>query len=313
MNRETLLSLKRSDLVKLAAREGIRGRSRMKKAELVDALAVARPSIETDAGRGSGGPAGDRVEVAAREPVPSARERTGVGTGQWAEPKPSSRPAPPPLPEEASELRPPPATGRLSLVARDPDWLHAWWSYRPHEVDRVSAAAGAGRLQLRLHRFVDGTWTEIQRVRVPSDARNWYMRAGLPGEAFEAELGFEDEKGRFHLLARSRRATAPDGSSRAAGPAEFVTIPYDRLFAELLEFIGRHLPGRRDIAAALREIQRRGIETPFPMEGPPPWTVEQERSMGEATPAEAAAPASRRSWSGRPTSSRMPRSGQSSP
>lgn len=309
MKRDDLEKLKKTDLLKRAARAGIRGRSRMTKAALVDAL-LSVASHGDDARPAPAPSRGDRVELAARAPVPSAQERMGVGAGERGA---TARTTPPPLAEETSDLRPPPVLGRLSLVARDPDWLYAWWDYRQHELDRVRAAADSGRLQLRLHQFVEGNWSEVQRVRLPFEARNWYIRAGLPGAVFEAELGFEEAEGRFHLLARSRRACAPDDAPQAAGPVEFVTIPFDRLFGELLEFIRRYLPDRSDIAAALREIQRRGITTPFPMEAPPPWSSAQEQSVRDATPSEAASPASRRSWSGRPTSPGGPLSGRSSP
>ena len=318
MKREVLQQLKRADLLERAKRAGIRGRSRMTKAALVDALLDAAEPAGPPTGRvpdAGPTPRADRVELAARAPVPSCRERPGAA-GAAGNVAPAAAAPPLTLPTPAgqdADLRPLPALNRVWLTARDPDWLYAWWDYGPHQLDAVRAAAGAGRLQLRLHRFGDGDWHEVQRVRIPFDARNWYLRAGLPGAVFEAEIGLEDQAGSFHLLARSRRAEAPDSASRADVPVEVVTIPFDHLFGELLDFIRRYLPGRSDIAAALREILNRGIQTPFPVEAAPPWSPAQDESMRRTTPPEAAAPGSRRSWSGRPTSPRGPLSGRSSP
>ncbi len=309
--RDSLESLTRRDLVRRAAELGIRGRTRMRKAELIRAIVRAeetpRPTSPAPAssrrktGSRTPGTAAETRGKAAPEALRTPQTPPGPEHGErFLEPQPYETTTEPPA--EPGAVREP--EGGIHLLARDPDWLFAWWEYRPGQAKAAREAARRGRLQLRLHRFENGRWTEVFRTAVPENARNWYIRAGTPDAGFEAEIGYEDDRGVFRLLGRSRRVTTPRAAPGAEEEPRFVTIPFDLPFAQLLEYVRRYMPGRRDLARALYELQELGTEAPFPRAPAPSWSERQRGAMHSTLPREAGEPGSRVSASGRPFSSR---------
>ncbi|MBI4341300.1 MAG: DUF4912 domain-containing protein [Candidatus Omnitrophica bacterium] len=150
---------------------------------------------------------------------------------------------------------------RIVLMVKDPWWLFAYWEIQPsveraakmqllpHEVAglqtilRVYDVTGRHYPDEPAHRFSD--------VGLSGMATNWYLHTDAPDRAFIVEIGLLTTTGRFLLLARSNRVTAPRfGPSDAIDEAWLTTDEaYWRLFGATAVGIGASQSGSAHILA----------------------------------------------------------------
>ena len=126
-------------------------------------------------------------------------------------------------------------------MVKDPWWLYAYW-----EVQAGTERAARGQLLpqevpglqsvLRVHDVTgvdfpaqpSNSW---QDIGLSGLATNWYIHTNQPGRAFIVDLGLLANNGRFILLVRSNRVTAP-----AFGPSAIIDEAWmidDELFWKL--------------------------------------------------------------------------------
>ena len=108
---------------------------------------------------------------------------------------------------------------RITLMVKDPWWLFAYWEVSPPTERAV-------RSQLLPHEIADLQTVlrvyDVTDVEFPSQpahhafdislsglASNWYIHTNAPNRSFLVEIGLLTAAGRFLLLARSNRVTAP--------------------------------------------------------------------------------------------------------
>ena len=182
---------------------------------------------------------GERRRMSAAIRQPERRQRTHTGSpqspaaGKATLSLPSGRPAPRgvPAPSWPSQATPSRAaeqpfsipTGygddRIVLMVKDPWWLYAYWEIQ-------SSTERAARSQLLPHE-VAGLQSilrvyDVTDVNFPSQpahrsfdiglsglATNWYIHTNAPNRSFIVEIGLLTNNGRFLLLVRSNRVTAP--------------------------------------------------------------------------------------------------------
>ena len=108
---------------------------------------------------------------------------------------------------------------RIVLMVKDPWWLFAYWEIQP-QTERAARSQLLPQevigLQsiLRVH-DVTGIEFPAQRAHQSFDvalsglATNWYVQTNAPGRSFIVDIGLLTNNGRFRLLARSNRVTAP--------------------------------------------------------------------------------------------------------
>lgn len=106
----------------------------------------------------------------------------------------------------------------ITLLARDPHWVHAYWEIAhaddQHLRDRIGAAAQDAVYALRVYDTTliefDGSnanhWFDID---VGGDANNWYINLWSDNITCCAEIGLRMADGAFHALARSNFVTTP--------------------------------------------------------------------------------------------------------
>jgi len=115
----------------------------------------------------------------------------------------------------------------IVLMVKDPWWIYAYWEIQqgteraaraqllPHEaadlktVLRVYDVTGVDFPAQSAHRSVD--------IALSGLAMSWYIETNAPGRSFIVEIGLLANNGRFILLARSNRVTAP-----RFGPSEII-------------------------------------------------------------------------------------------
>jgi hypothetical protein len=188
-------------------------------------LLVPPPAASTTA------PPAPRAEVV-RAPAP----QESAGDGAAPHTRAPQQPGPYHLADEAL----PHAFGddRITLLCKDPHWLHAYWEITPrnYERGRRELASAEALLALRVFHYATHDaqspegWFDID---VNEGARNWYVNGGRPGASFEVEIGLRSPDGRFVPLARSNRACAPTDRMSDVLDEEWLSLAeeYEQMYA----------------------------------------------------------------------------------
>ena len=180
--------------LRLIARDlDIQGRSSMRKAQLVEAIAqhvekVSTPPADSAQASIAGGFYCPALQVTAKKLLHhhcNNLPRTDVANHNE---QPTADPGLP-LPEHYNH-------NRLQLMVQDPHHLHAYWEVDPGQVDRLQQHVG-GHLVLVV--FSGENQQEIRRVDVTSGG---YYLAVAGGRTYSAELALQDTTGRLVSLLR---------------------------------------------------------------------------------------------------------------
>ena len=154
---------------------------------------------------------------------------SGPATSTWARQEFATRAAAPgwtPQPPPAASAGEAPyaipsgyGDDRIVLMVKDPWWLYAYWEIQPateraarnqllpqdvaglRSVLRVCDVTGIDFPEQPAHRSFD--------IALSGLAINWFIHTDAPGREFLVEIGLLTQAGRFLLLARSNRVTAP--------------------------------------------------------------------------------------------------------
>ncbi len=226
-----------SDLRAMARDTGVRGFSRMTKAELVAALAAGNavrtpkaPVKRTTAAAGARARTTAPKRPATRAP---ARQRA-TEAGQAPAPIPETAHVPA-LPARMAPARPDEGLGllpdgygedRIAVVPRDPEWAFIHWEVSEATWRTAEDRAGGGRATLRVVFEAEGGARDHSDADVHPRQGRYYARVPRPGCTVSAEVGVLDSRGAFHPVLRSARVKAPWVGPRR-GPARFMTVPAD--------------------------------------------------------------------------------------
>jgi uncharacterized protein len=106
----------------------------------------------------------------------------------------------------------------VTLMVRDPYWIHAFWETTPSSVREVQKKIGApfkkSVYTLRVHDItISHSNEENSRasfdIDVDPKARNWYINLWRDNVTYFADFGIRTPKGAFYPLARSNTVTTP--------------------------------------------------------------------------------------------------------
>ena len=258
-----LLEMKKQELIDAAGKLGLKGVTKLPKAELARRILTARGTGTTAS------------LSASQEARPSARSRPATGMPPAeaaaapateaggarpgiAEPE-SPRPPPPDLGAGAvpAERPSPAATARLDLgpgasrepreqhipwsydqdrvtaMAVDPQTLYAYWEVTDPGLDRarnqLGAAAEGAWLALRVHDttglIFDGTNAHSYFDHgVSRSDRQWFFTIGKPSSSAVVEVGLRSPGGGFVRIARSSRVDFPRSSPAPWSDPEWMTV-----------------------------------------------------------------------------------------
>lgn len=251
MKKKDVLSETKKNLLEMAAGLGIRGRSKMGKAELVTAIVKAGKSKKCKAPKVAAQPPGRQPKRRA-EPIretilvrKSWRAQQAVvqhakyETKSAAAPKPAKPAAVAP---EAEDLPPAYGENRIILLVRDPYWIHVYW-----EISRDVLLGAKKTLKndwfdaksiLRVYDVTgvdfDGTNANSYfDVDIGGGTDNWYVNTGVPNRTYCVEIGLLSASGRFVMLARSNKATTPRDAPSEVADEEWM-IPdweFEKIYA----------------------------------------------------------------------------------
>jgi hypothetical protein len=202
----------RKQLADLARKKGISGWYRMRKDELVAALAdLSKEKVEKPTE-----PARPRPQIAV------ARTTSGATTEEQIESSKYDLTGVPTRDLSAKVPRDLPAgygKDRIVVMVRDPYWLHAYWELTHAAVQRAEAALGpdwhGARPILRLldvtsRPDITGSSEGIVRdIDIHGGCNNWYIDVSNPPRSYRVDIGYLSRSGQFYVLARSNVVTTP--------------------------------------------------------------------------------------------------------
>ena len=137
---------------------------------------------------------------------------------------------------------------KLVVMVRDPYWLYAYWDIDAHMQQQINSQfslhPGILRSIIRIHDITDISFdgsNSLSQVDVDVDlgAKNWYLFIGEPNRSFVFDLGLINSDGEMFLISRSNIVRTPSD-----GPSEIVDekwMAHD--FEEIYRASGGHTVG----------------------------------------------------------------------
>lgn len=139
----------------------------------------------------------------------------------------NSHPAPPELPRSYG-------IDRLTLLARDPYWLYAYWEITATKLAEFSFTNGAAawessRPVLRVYdvtgvAFNGENANKYTDIGINEQADNWHINVGEADRSFCVDVGRQFPDGRFVTLLRSNTVTTPRASLSEREDEEWMWI-----------------------------------------------------------------------------------------
>ena len=108
---------------------------------------------------------------------------------------------------------------RLTLIARDPHWIHAYWEIDDSAIESAKRELGEeSSYTLRMYdvTLVDFNGTNANKffdIDVGPAASNWYINIWSDSVTYCGEIGMRTPSGRFYSFARSNFVTTPRANS----------------------------------------------------------------------------------------------------
>lgn len=224
--------------------KGLAKRALVRAAEKLTGL----PLTEPPAARSSGSSSSPTASTSTR-PEPSSSSIRPPEPEPTPEPAPEAPPEPPPIvaaqqpappkpmwaPEEPYgilDLEEPPETysvEEVTVLARDPHTLFAYWEVTAAGWDRARAHLGGdGNLTLRLFavraRPEGGVESTTHDFALSWDHGRRYLPAPAPGAAVSAAVGLLSADGRFAPIAQAPRVRVPPAEPGPEGPVEWMEV-----------------------------------------------------------------------------------------
>jgi hypothetical protein len=241
MTSDDLWGCTKKELADMARNKGIVGWHRMRKEELVEALAdrpraTKAPRRASQAG-GRGGQGSCRAEAssspaghrsngrtdcqAVLPQLAAARNTSGNGSPEERVENSKFDVGVPTKDLSAKVPRDLPAgygKDRIVVMVRDPYWLHAYWELTRGAIQRAEAALGqewhTAKPILRLldvssHDTTATSESILRDIDIHGGCNNWYIDVSNPPRSFRVDIGYLARSGRFYVLARSNVVCTP--------------------------------------------------------------------------------------------------------
>jgi hypothetical protein len=238
MEKEKLEKLKRDVLLRLAKENQIKGRTKMKKKELINTLfrffkakekRKKEEKIETPRIRRiRKKPILRKKKKKIKKTIPTlAKEKQKVEKAKFElGPQLEEITTKPqefiPQTQVAVEEKPyvPQTYGedRLTLLVRDPWWIFAYWEITPQTWEKVRRGIGKEISLKNILRVYDVTGiseftgenaNSFFDIELTPFADNWYIHVGNPNRSYCADIGLKDPQGKFYKIIRSNLVTTP--------------------------------------------------------------------------------------------------------
>jgi hypothetical protein len=317
MTKSKLLLKSKADLMKIAKRLGLRGISTMNKPELAEEIADARQDLAAKTAKprakavaktksplkrrarrktgtstklaAAARPKRKRATTAKAAPAkkvatttkPSTQATSKSPSTKRTATKPEAPKGTAPAPSKAESLGDLPAaygTGKLFLTARDPHWLYAYWDLSPDQMAAYAKQSANGKIMLRL--FQQGNKDAIREFPVNHGTRDSYISVNNAGATYKVCLQIQRKNGSPQTISQSGPATTPPETVATSTPPQFVSIPVDIPYTELMELARSYSREGENLSETLHRLEAEGFNLPFQVSLPVgPWTDQQTNEL----------------------------------
>lgn len=147
-----------------------------------------------------------------------------------------SFPAKLPLRQTPAELPSGYGEDKITLLARDPRWVYAYWETTPFGLDRARREVGEefnhARMALRVYdvtgiKFTGSNARGFFDISINEYANSWYIETAKAGRTFCVDLGYLLPSGRFVIIARSNAVYTPIEGPSSVTDEEWL-VPEER-------------------------------------------------------------------------------------
>lgn len=232
MRKRDLEKMRREELLEIARKNDIKGRSRMKKAELIQAILklfrkakAKKKAKKVRKRKGIEISLRGRRSKEQRPPTVSTEKELIEASKFEAGRQPIYPEGVAPQPQEAKvgveeKIEIPSRYGedRLTLLVRDPWWIFAYWEVTPRTWEDARRRIGREVPLKQVLRVYDITGIEeftgenansFFDIELTPFADNWYINVGVPDRSYCVELGFKTPGGSFYRILRSNTVRTP--------------------------------------------------------------------------------------------------------
>lgn len=283
MQKRELIKKTKQELMEIAGKMGLVGRSKMKKEELAlslsDLLKKNEPAaVEKKAGRKT------KIERQKVEKKPMIARKVKVGEGVAVVPAAAGKAegwqekvedtkfylgaeekgviTEEELPESYGD-------NKVVLMVRDPHWAYVYWEINSRKVaearGRLKSEFDQSKLILRVYDITGIEFNGFNAhsffdIEIPNVLGNWYVHLGRPNRTFCIDIGYRNQEGGIFSLSRSNNITSPRDTFSEVADEEWTASDeeYKRIYAgvgigagsslELAEVMKRRL--EREISSA---------------------------------------------------------------
>ena len=200
----------------LASEYSVSRYSRMRKEELVKAIAAAEAEVSSSTGNMPS------PEMASIESVSANKFHTGGArdTYELAD-----------VDADLGELPGGYGESRITLLPRDPQWSYTYWDV-PNDHKEELRRQGGQQLALRLYDVTDLDFNtqgyhSLQEFPIDELAREWYLPIPVSDRSYIVQVGYRTSDGRWLSLASSASVTIPPTYPSDWIEDIFVTVPFD--------------------------------------------------------------------------------------
>ena len=153
---------------------------------------------------------------------------------------------------EASHLPHSYGTETLSLLARDPHTVFAFW-----DIDWKAAFRGLTK-EHKVHlRLLDSEGTEQTAVEVEPMAGSCYVTVADADAAYGGEIGYYHPATRWNCLAASALITTPPDTHSADAEVDFATVPFHLSFQRIVDLLQVTQQENATLTAMLADLSER--------------------------------------------------------
>jgi hypothetical protein len=199
----------------------------------------------------------------------------------------ASEPSPEPIPLPLQETPVLPlfyGARQLTLAARDPHWLHAFWDLSSAEENCLRAQAADGSLWLRIYLDRDPQ-KPLASIRLPAESRSWFVEVPKGGAEYQAALCYQRPGGEWETFVASESILTPADSPITSDQVQFASLPLDLPFVELLAAVAESVQETPALIQVLSDLTFSrgcaampcGVEISYPQ-----WTPEEEFALEQA-------------------------------
>ena len=130
---------------------------------------------------------------------------------------------------------------RITVMVRDPHWLHSYWELPDWKLDEMRSTIGhsvfsRSKRIIRVYDVTGKKFTGLNAnksfdIEVGAEPRNWYINTGEPNRSYCVDIGYLTPEGKFYVAARSNIVSTPPDSMSDVIDEEWLTIDWERIYA----------------------------------------------------------------------------------